>query len=237
LIWLRAEEETQPLAVQADSSGAYLLCDEGPPATLMLQASATGALSDTAQVDLTQGAVQLAMLTLETRPVRLPALNVEIERTFRNPRLRGFYRRMERGLGRFITREDLEAVDVVGNFRRIPNVQLAQCAVGTTQRKANCWELNLQRGPISLDPRREGKCPPLIYLNGHLLANWTPVKTGVMVKQDVGVIGENAFTRIQQLPRNLIEGIKVHRNPATAPAQYRMLGDACGIVLVWTRGR
>ncbi len=184
--------------------------------------------SDTVRVDLTTGTVHLVALTLETRPVALPALAVEVERTLRNPRLSGFFARMERGLGDFITRQDLESGDVVSGFRRLPNVRLSQCMIGTSQRKANCWELSLQRAPISLDIRRGDRCPPLIYLDGHLIT---------LVTQPSPEAADNAFSRIQQLPPDVIEGIEVHRNPATAPGEFRRLGDACGIVLVWTRRR
>jgi hypothetical protein len=209
------------------SDGAFLI----PPVAhghYHLVTEHLGMSSDTVQVDLSSGTVQLVALTLETRPVALPTLAVEVERTFRNPRLSGFFTRMERGLGDFITRRDLESGDVVSNFRRLPNVQLSQCMIGTSQRKANCWELSLQRGPISLDVRRGDRCPPLIFLDGHLIT---------LVTQPSPEAGDNAFTRIQQLPPKAIEGIEVHRNPATAPGEFRRLGDTCGIVLVWTRRR
>jgi hypothetical protein len=321
LIWLReAGQASAPVAVQADSVGEYLVCDTGPGAVLVLQASGTGLLSDsvaveigdrpvvvqdlrvspvgagggavsgpgvalqgtvrsveegepvvgarvrlleagverltgsdgtffiprvahghyrlvtehlgmasdTVRVDLTTGTIQLVALTLETRPVALPTLAVEVERTLRNPHLSGFFTRMERGLGYFITRQDLESGDVVSSFRRLPNVQLSQCMIGTSQRKANCWELSLQRAPISLDIRRGDRCPPLIYLDGHLIT---------LVTQPRPEEADNAFSRIQQLPPDVIEGIEVYRNPATAPGEFRRLGDTCGIVLVWTRRR
>jgi hypothetical protein len=184
-----------------------------------------GMASDTVDVDLTVGAVQLVVLTLETRPVELPALAVEVESTFRNPQLSGFFTRMERGLGDFITRRDLESGDVVSNFRRLPNIQLSQCMIGPSQRKTNCWELNLQHGPLNF---RGGGCPPLIYLDGHLIT---------LITQPRPEVADNAFSRIQNLPPDAIEGIEVHRNPATAPGEFRRLGDTCGIVLVWTRRR
>lgn len=182
-----------------------------------------GLASDTAEVDLRLGDVSMALFTLDTRPVELPTLEVEIERTVRSRRLAGFYERMDRGLGEFITREDLEAMDVISNFRRIPNVRIDQCVnPNTGLRKSNCWTLKIARG-VSLDT----ECPPLVYLNGHLLFNELEIPGGE----------ENAFTILQSLPRNMLEGIEVYRSPGAAPAQYRMLGDACGIVLVWTRGR
>lgn len=189
-----------------------------------------GMTSDTAEVDLRPGSGQVAVFTLETRPIELPALHVEIERTLRSPRLAGFYGRMGRGLGDFITREDLEARDVIANFRRLPSVRIDQCVGPAGIRAANCWNLKIARG-YSMGVGGAGlsvSCPSLIYLDGHLLTS-TPAPGEVA--------GNNAFTLLQTLPRHMLEGIEVYRSPTAAPAQYRMLGDGCGIVLVWTRGR
>ncbi len=188
-----------------------------------------GMVSDTANVDLTEGSLHLALLTLDTRPVPLPALDVEIERAFANPRIAGFYRRMERGLGDFITRENLEARDVLSNFRRLPNVQIAQCASGGV-RVPDCWDIEIARGAFADALRGGRRCRPLIYIDGHLLS-------GQAQDASSEFPGENPFSQLQRYPRHGIEGIEVYRNPAAAPAQYRMLGDACGIVLVWTGRR
>jgi hypothetical protein len=74
-------------------------------------------------------------------------------------------------------------------------------------------------------------CKPLVYLNGHPLGGVTDDE--VMAR----FVGENPFSVIAQLPPDLIEGIEVHRNAATAPAQYHGFGAGCGIILVWTRNR
>lgn len=198
--------------------GAFVMTDL-PRGRYRVVTEHLGMASDTVDVDLRVGAGQVALFTLETRPVQLPTLEVEIERTFRSMRLAGFYGRMHRGIGDFITREDIEARDMVANMRRIPSVRVDQC-VRAGLRDPNCWNLEVARG-YSMGVL--GTCPPLIYLDGHLI----PESSG----------GDNAFTRLQNLSGDMLEGIEVYRNPAGAPGQYRMTGDACGIVLVWTRGR
>ena len=212
-----------------------------------------GAASDTALVDLTEGTVSLALLTLETRPVPLPALHVEIERTVGNLRLAGFYERMERKMGNFITREDLEARDIVANMRRIPGVRVEECVQGassisagalgpsrpnaqdgrantgpqTRMRMSGCWQIEIGRRytASSVDV-----CQPLTFLNGQPVGGMTDALMA-------GFSGENPFSVIERIPRDMIEGIEVHRNAATAPAQYRGYGAGCGVILVWTRGR
>ena len=165
------------------------------------------------------------------QPIELPGLDVEIERTYRNPRIAGFYERMRRGLGDFITIDDLEFTDVVGNFRRIPGARLSECVSRSGLRVSGCWEVVITRGYWTPGTA----CPPLIYMNGALIS----AQVGEAEERRRGIVGNNPFSFLQGYPRHLIEGIEVYRNPAGAPGQFRRQGDACGIVLVWTatRGR
>lgn len=191
-----------------------------------------GRASDTVEVRIFGGEETVFVsLRLETRPVELPALDVEIERTFRNPRVAGFYHRMEKvRLGNYITREDLEHRDIVSNFRRIPGVQVGQCSrLGLPELSSNCWSVKFSGRGYSISDftaggGRGGCGEPQIYIDGNML---TP---------NLGY-GNNAFNYLQSYPRYALEGIEVYRNPAMAPAQYRALGSACGVVLVWTRDR
>lgn len=148
---------------------------------------------------------------------------------------------MERGLGDFITRTDLEARDVIHNIRRLPNVQVQQCLNPTTRlRMSDCWDIKIARGVMGNVLTGGGRCPPLIYVDGHLLprSDMGDDARGSASGADGGrVFGTNGFTLLQNLPRDALEGIEVYRSPAGAPAQYRTIGDACGIILVWTRGR
>jgi len=212
-----------------------------------------GAASDTALVDLTEGTVSLALLTLQTRPVPLPELHVEIERTVGNHRLAGYYERLERKMGDFITREDLEARDLVANMRLIQGVRVQQCmrrpssitagalgpsrpneqggqintAMGSRMRISNCWEIEIGR---RFTANVDDQCQPLTFLNGQPIGGLTdPLMAGFT--------GENPFSVIERIPRDMIEGIEVHRNAATAPAQYQGYGAGCGVILVWTRAR
>lgn len=184
-----------------------------------------GLASDTAEVDLRLGAGTMASLVLETAPVQLPTLEVEIERTFRSQRLAGYYDRMNRGLGDVVTAEDLETRDVISNFRRIPGVRIQQCVNSLGMRNTGCWDLKIARA-TGVDP--EAPCPPLVYVDGMPYSS---------MLGDGGGPGLNPFTVLQNLPRDRLEGIEVYRSPAAAPAQYRGRGDACGIVLVWTGER
>lgn len=212
LLELGAEQVTGP-------DGAFFM-DGVPLGRYRVVTEYLGMVSDTVSVSLLGDAANLALFTLETRPIEVAELNVEVERTYANPRIQSFYDRVERGLGDFITREDMWVGDLVTNIRRIPGVRIQECVLGSGLRLTGCYNVTITRG-YGLGSGRSG-CPPHIYVDDHLIPNG-------------GVLGENPFSWLQSIPRDRIEGIEVHRNPATAPGRYRMIGDACGIILVWTR--
>jgi hypothetical protein len=177
-----------------------------------------GMASDTITVNLTGDLWNVALFTLQTAPVAVPELHVEVQRTYAHPRIQGFHDRMKRGLGEFIAQEDIGVVDVVWAFRRIPGVTVRQC-VRSGLRDTGCYTLSIGRG-FGLG----GRCgEPLVYLDGHLIAG-------------AGLPRGDAISRLNAVLHRL-EGIEVYRNAASAPGRFRRLGDACGIVLAWTRPR
>lgn len=184
-----------------------------PRTPLRVVTERVGTASDTVWVHLGQGNVTVALLTLETDPVELPGLTVEVERTLQNPRLTGYYERLDRKVGQFITRDDLREKDLIFSFRSLMGVDVRQC--GGPPFRANCWVLEMGRGSSI----GAGQCRPVIYLDGRRL------------------LGENPFERLESYPRYLLEGIEVYRGLGGAPGQYRSLDAACGVVLAWTRGR
>jgi hypothetical protein len=246
---VRSAEDDRPLAgARVRILGAGIEQMTGDEGTFLMQGvpqgrhqvvtEYLGMASDTAEVDLTAGSVTLALFTMETRPVELPALDVEIERTFTNLQLAGFYTRRNRGLGEFISSEDLQFGDVITAFRKIPGVRLRNCPYTSTGgeqfrsdsvptvllTQSDCWEIDLQRG---IGGPRSLTCPPVVYLDGN------PISSSIEGMPEIP--GENPFNRIASLPRHMIEGIEVHRNAATAPAMYRGFGSRCGVILVWTK--
>jgi len=231
---VRAAETGEPLAgavvevvdtgsrATTNARGDFIFLDI-PAGPHFVATTFLGRTSDTAHVEVAPGELRdLAVLTLDADPVALPELQVEIKRWV-SPRLEGFYRRLDRGAGHYITREDLERLDVIANFRRIPGVRLTFITTNLGM-ATSYYGLRLSRGI--------GGCygPPLMYWNGALIT--APSAEGAFEQMGMG-----AFQRLQDFPRDLLEGIEVYRNGATVPGPYRMLGDACGVILVWTRDR
>ncbi len=178
-----------------------------------------GTTSGTVMVNLTGDVSNVALFTLQTNPVSVPELHVEVERTYWHPRIQGFHDRMERGLGEFITQEDIGFTDVVWAFRRIPGVRVNQCITGSGLRDTGCYNLSIVRG-YGIG---RGCSGPVVFLDGHQIAG-------------EGFIGGDVIGRLNAI-RYRLEGIEVYKSPAGAPGRFRRLGDACGIILAWTRAR
>ncbi|MFQ5679197.1 MAG: carboxypeptidase regulatory-like domain-containing protein [Gemmatimonadota bacterium] len=222
-----------------------------PPGVHFISAEYLGFKSDTAQVLLSTAATTYVNLTLETDPVPLPSLQVDVQRVLHSPHLAGFYERKDRGLGKFITAEDLAHRSLTMNLRMIPGVRVDQCVQTRDRivvvpveapasggrsvaaqrfllegargmRLGNCYDLSIGRG-YGFDAN--ARCPPEIWIDGH------PINSSFS-----DPLGENPFNRLRAMPRDLIEGVEVYRSPGMAPAMYNRFGG-CGVMLVWTRAR
>lgn len=181
-----------------------------------------GYRTDTVQVALEAGTATFVELTAETDPVELGGLEVSVERQVRDRQLRGFYRRMERGVGRFASKEDVERWGVMSAVRRMPNTQIRPCYQGGAikTRVPDCYRLTkaTRGGALSL----ESSCSPRVYIDGTRVAS------------DASVGGTlSAFNAVLSLPPDAIEGIEVHE-AGSVPPEYGGVGSNCGVMLVWT---
>jgi hypothetical protein len=171
-----------------------------------------GMASDTVTVALLGDVANLVLLALETSPVAVPELRVEVERRYAHPRIQEFYDRKKRGIGRFVTREDIGTGSIEFALRRIPGVRVYPCG-----RSAGGYCLRVRRGASALGRGCRG---PRVYLDGFRLFEG----------------GADVLRRLNSL-RHRIEGIEVYQNVAGIPGRFRSLDDACGVLLVWTRPR
>lgn len=249
--------------VQLTGAKGHFKFEKLPEGSLRLTADYLGYRSDTVVVNLAPRSTTFVTLLLETDPVPLPELRVEVERIVRNPRLAGFYERSQRGLGHYISRDDLERRDLISAFRLIPGVRVEQCIQRPPPRPAVMAGLgpsdDASGGPAR-QPGTEGEgetgqaplatmamarpgCYELRIARGYGSAAFNErcvpevwIDGHLISSFGAQLSGESVFERMRLLPPALIEGIEVYRNAAMAPAQYKVFGG-CGIVLVWTRGR
>jgi hypothetical protein len=146
-------------------------------------------------------------------PEELDPIVVEAERMEVHLRNAGFYRRQERGIGQFITREDIDGIrphDVTG--------LLVWGARGVLMRPnaAGAMFPAFPSGRSSTTGVGGSWCSPMYFLDGIPFS----------VSPD-----EAAFP----LHPSEIAAVEVYATRGETPAQYRDARARCGTILIWTR--
>lgn len=204
-------------AALTDSAGSFMLARLDPGRHL-LEVSHLGRRSKQVTVDLAAGQAVEVSLSVEIEPVELPGLEVSVERRV-DGKMAGFYRRMERGAGHFITSDELAKIPghrVSGAMRRVPNVNVRPCDQAGSGAPPGCMRVSMRRKAPSI--RFSGQnCQPHYYLDG----------ARIQLPRDEG--GVNALDLTQ------LEAVEVYRGPSEIPAQYGGSDAQCGVVLFWTR--
>ena len=139
----------------------------------------------------------------------VPEIVVEVDRTLMvYGRMRPFYERRARGLGLFITRQEIERRNptrITDVFNGMPGVQLRP--IGLTR--------------VQVTFTRAGRgfndvCPsPDLFFNGALIQ-------GGLFLNDI-------------INPEEIEGIELYRGTAETPPQFQKPGSTCGSIVIWTR--
>jgi hypothetical protein len=146
-------------------------------------------------------------------PEELDPIVVEAERREIRLRNAGFYRRQERGLGQFITREEIEDLRV----HDVPSL-LAWGVRGVLLRPNGAGAMfpAFPAGRSSTSPYGGGWCFPMYFLDG----------------LPFYVAADEAAFPIH--PTN-IAAVEVYATRGETPAQYRDARSRCGTVLIWSR--
>ena len=148
--------------------------------------------------------------SLDVPAVALPGIDVEATRVV-PARLRGFYERMEDGVGIFLTREQIEervprrVTDLFPRFRAM-----------SRSRAANSF--GLAATPECL--------APLIFLDGHLLGS----ESRVIFIDDRMQPNISDFVHPDD-----VEAVEIYDTVASVPAVFAMSGSGCGVIAIWTR--
>lgn len=133
----------------------------------------------------------------------------------------GFVRRLQRGLGAFVTPYEIErsnAMSAADLFRGIQGVSVRIRGGG----------LGSHRGETVQFLSANGYCTPTIYMDGLRLS-----------PQLVASISLD-----EMIPLNLVDALEVYRRPAEIPIEYSSIGNrvegetgTCGVVVIWTKHR
>jgi len=195
--------ESGPRAT-SDDSGSFRLrgIDAG---RIHVIARRLGYEPETLLVVVSPGVDATADFVLRAVPVQLAAQDVDADP------LRGkmgpFNKRKARGVGAFVTREEIErrqASSISELLRYVPGV-------GVTQRMAG--EPQPVRMIRSASSSMQSTCVVQIYVDGHPYPN-----------------GD-----VDDFQPMSIEGIEVYRSASEIPADFRTQDATCGVIALWTR--
>lgn len=128
--------------------------------------------------------------------------------------LEGYKRRLETGLGYYITREEVEARNpafVSDLLREVPGVQLSGGTVGA-------------RPSVRMARASSRNCATQIWVDGFLVN-----------RRDI-LSGRPEDFRIDDvvIPSS-VEGIEVYRGLSTVPPDFLNPDAVCGVIAIWTR--
>lgn len=200
--------------VETDASGQFVLENvPGGPLTIDVAALGYAAASD-GRVEY-RGQPIFLEIGLEPAPVGAEGIVVTV--TPQTPHLRsaGFYDRMKRGHGGFLTPEDIAKLKPVRPSDLVRRLHGVMVVSGR--------EPIIRRGGIGFSSGLD--CVPNLYIDG--------VAVRLQTRLD-NLWDPQAFDNIIP-PAEDIDAIEVFHGGATTPARWRSSSSACGVIVVWTK--
>jgi len=181
----------------------------------VLQVSSLGYATISDTVEARAGRVNHVAVRLPEEALAIEGVMVEVEARTQLLQRAGYYQRRREGLGFHIDADAIEALlplPVTQIFDRVPGVQ-----VGTLVGQHGHREAVVIRG-----------CLPTLYIDGLLVRRALEFDRN----PSPGLMPDylSDFVTATQ-----IAGIEVFRSPAEAPSQYTGMGNACAVILIWTR--
>ncbi len=158
----------------------------------------SGNLETSIRISMVPIAQRMATITVSGKKVTYPV------------RLSEPYQRLQRGVGHFITREQIDSLfplDVASLLQRVPGVRVK----ANTIEFARCTELgsNNQKVQVWVDGQR-----------------WTNYSMGAELS-----IG--AAMAIRDITPSSIQLMEIFSGPSTIPGEY--VDDACAVILIWRK--
>jgi hypothetical protein len=158
-----------------------------------------------------------------TEAMPIDGLLVELARpTLQHQLIRnGYVRRLQRGLGKFLTPHDIErapAMTTADVFRGIPGVHVRTIGGG----------VNAFQGEAIQFGSPSGYCTPTVYLDG--------------VRLSPSIVSDNPLEHL--VPLQSLDAAEIYQRPAEIPIEYASTGvqpldegGVCGVIVLWTKGR
>ncbi|HST58102.1 MAG TPA: carboxypeptidase-like regulatory domain-containing protein [Longimicrobium sp.] len=203
-----------------DSVGGFAF-ENVRPGNYTLRAQRVGYRDSGGQLRLSADSVVELQMRMTVASVTLDPLTV-VTRSQRNvgPVLEGFYRRLARGQGRFVTREEIEMRHpprVTDMLRSVPNLT-------SNTPRAGSSGATMSRGSTG------HRCTVVFFVDG------------VVVSQPAGMGGGpwQSGSRTDQAIDDFVhpqevEGIEIYRGESDTPAEFITRWVGCGTIVIWTR--
>lgn len=222
LVMMFTESGDSVTATVADEVGRFRI-SATEAGSYVLNAAALGYEETPAGVfELGEGGTMTVEYRLTPQPLAIDAMVVSLRQPVRAHHMvrNGFVRRMQRGLGAFITPYEIAqspARSTEELMAQVPNVRVGPVMENTDG-------FILPRGDIgeTVQLRRlDGSwCSPTLYVDGRKV-DYEPSR---------------GFTLSMMADRQSVEGIEIYRRPAEIPVEYNARpGFICGVIVVWTK--
>jgi hypothetical protein len=201
-----------------DSVGEFSF-DDVRPGPYSLRAQRVGYRDASGQLRLSGDSIVTLELQMAVNSVALAPVTV-VTRSQRNvgPVLEGFYRRLARGQGRFVTREEIETRHpsrVTDMLRNMPNLNSSAARGGV--------------GGSTMSRGSSGdRCTVVFFVDGMLVSQ--PSTGGGPWR---GGSRDQAID--DYVHPNEVEGIEIYRGESDTPAEFITRWVGCGTVVIWTR--
>lgn len=201
-----------------DAAGAFVF-EDVRPGPYRLRASRVGYRESAGALRLSADSVVELQLRMSVASVALqPVTVVARSRRTVSPVLEGFYGRLGRGQGRFVTREEIEArgpARVTDMLRNIPNLN------GNAGR-GGVGGMTMSRGSSG------DRCPIVFFVDGTLVSQpsmGSPFRGGPRQDQAID----------DYVHPSEVEGIEIYRGESDTPAEFVTRWVGCGTIVIWTR--
>jgi hypothetical protein len=181
-----------------------------PPGNRLVEVRHTGFAYLRVGTDFVGGDTVRRELRMQSQPVELPGVVATSWGRSMKLRNNGFYDRQRRGMGTFMTQDQIEAIHPLHTndiFRHTRGAMVVRDRKGV-------------ESVVSSRGQSIGaKCPMQLYVDNVPLLSRDP---------------RDQQEAINGVPWNDIEALEIYTGPATIPAEYNVTGNACGVILFWT---
>lgn len=204
--------------ITTDSAGGFVF-EDVRPGPYRLRARRVGYRESAGTLRLSADSIVELQLRMSAASVALrPVTVVARSRRTVSPVLEGFYGRLERGQGRFVTRDEIQArnpVRVTDLLRSIPNLNGHAARGGV--------------GGITMSRGSSGdRCTVVFFVDGMLVSQPSmggPFRGGPRQDQAID----------DYVQPGDVEGIEIYRGESDTPAEFVTRWVGCGTIVIWTR--